>query len=182
MAKPILLLVAATGFQPLEYHNTKQALEAGGLVVITASDGAGTATASDGTHITVDFTIADIELSQYDGIFLIGGPGALEHLDSKEVKKLLHKAEKYNLPRGAICITPRILAQAGILKNVRATGWDEDHKLNTIFTEHGVHPELDKPVVTDGRIVTAVGPRAATPFGQAIVKVVMNYRAESREG
>lgn len=180
MAQPIVLIVAAVGFQPIEYQHTKEALEAGGLTVITASDGSGTAKASDGTQIPVDFTLADINLKQYDGIFLIGGPGALEHLDNKTVIKLFQKATKRNLPRGAICISPRILAKAGILTGFHATGWSDDHKLAGIFAEHGVTAELTKPVVTDGRVVTATGPRAATQFGQAIVKVVLNYRAEQR--
>lgn len=182
MAKPIVLIVAAVGFQPVEYLDTKAALEAGNLEVVTASNTEGEAVAADHTtKVNVDFKISDIDAKQYDGIFLIGGPGALEHLDNKIVVKLMHQATKLNIPRGAICISPRILAQAGLLKGMRATGWNEDHKLADIFAEHGVQLEVDKPVVTDGRVITANGPRAAQQFGQAIVKVVLAYNTEQRE-
>src|SRR4029077_5623780 len=109
--------------------------------------------------------------------FLIGGPGALEHLANKTVLKLMKEATKLHIPRGAICISPRILAEDGLLQGVRATGWNEDHKLPDIFTKHGVQAELDRPVVTDGRVVTANGPRAARQFGEAIVKVILAYNA-----
>lgn len=182
MSKPIVLIVASVGFQPMEYHDTKAALESADLQVITASDTAGIAVGSDHTtKVAIDFTVTDLDSTQYDGIFLIGGPGALEHLNTKATIKLMQKATKLNIPRGGICITPRILAQAGLLKDMRATGWNEDGKLPAIFAEHGVAAELDKPVVTDGRVITASGPRAAAQFGQAVIKAVLNYRAEQRE-
>jgi protease I len=182
MAKPIVLIVAAAGFQAAEYLDTKATLEAGNLAVITASDTEGEAIASDHTtKVKIDFKISDIDAKQYDGIFLIGGPGALEHLNNKTVVKLMHQATKLNIPRGAICIAPRILAQAGLLTGLRATGWNEDHKLADIFSEHNVQLEVDKPVVTDGNVITATGPRAAKQFGQAIVKTVLAYNTGQRE-
>lgn len=182
MAKPIVLLVASVGFQPMEYEHTKAALEAAGIHVITASDTPGIALGSDHTtKATVDLTLSDIEPEDYDGIFLIGGPGALEHLNNKITIKLMHRAAKLNIPRGAICIAPRILAEAGLLKGLKATGWNEDNKLPAIFQQHEVHGELDKPIVTDGRVITATGPRAATQFGEAIVKAVLSYNNEQRK-
>lgn len=182
MAKPIALIVAAVGFQPVEYHDTRTALENAGLKVITVSNTQEPAIASDHTtHVTVDFRVADVDPTQYDGIFLIGGPGALEHLHNKAVIKLMEKAHALHIPYGAICISPRILAEAGLLKGIRATGWNEDHKLSTIFADHGVKAEIDKSVVTDGRVITANGPRAARQFGEAIVKVVLAYNTEQRK-
>ena len=34
---------------------------------------------------------------------------------------------------GAICYSPRILAKAGILKDKKATGWNDDHELEATF-------------------------------------------------
>ena len=63
------------------------------------------------------------------------------------------------------------MAKAGILQNKKATGWNDDQEIDSLFKRHGViyTPE---PVVTDGTIITADGPMAATAFGQAIVKII----------
>ena len=75
------------------------------------------------------------------------------------------------MPYGAICVSPRILAKAGVLHGKRATGWDEDGKLKYVFEKRDVVYEY-APVVTDGRIVTADGPASAKEFGEAIAAVL----------
>lgn len=168
----VLLLIAHQGYQPIEYGTPKQILESAGIVVKTVSNTAGTAVATDGSKTNVDFTIDQInDITNYAGLFLIGGGGALENLDNPHVYKLVQKFAHAHKPFGAICISPRILAKAGVLTGKKATGWDEDHELDKIFAQHGVTYE-HKPVVTDGNIVTATGPRAAQEFGKAIVTVV----------
>lgn len=179
MAKPILLIIAAVGFQPTEYHNTKRALERAGLTVVTVSDQAGKAVASDGQSVIVEKGLDAVMIDQYEGIFLIGGPGALEHLHTPAVMQLMGQAVRIGMPYGAICISPRILAEAGLLTDKRATGWNEDQRLPGIFKKGGVRAALDQDVVVDGMAVTATGPRAATAFGEAIARVVKAYRTKA---
>lgn len=165
----VLLVIASQGYQPIEFGVPRDILKDAGIVVETASNKSGKATAADCSQINVDHLIKDVDVSPFDGIFFIGGGGALENLDNQASYDLLNKAAKAGKFFGAICISPRILAKAGVLTGKKATGWDGDNNLAGIFAEHDV-VYVKKPVVVDGKIITAVGPSAAQAFGDAIVK------------
>ncbi|MBI4427225.1 MAG: DJ-1/PfpI family protein [Candidatus Magasanikbacteria bacterium] len=167
MSKKILFVIASEGFQPIEYGDAKKVLEAAGLIVVTASDHVGAAVARDGSTAAVDLLVKDVIPEDYDGLFFIGGPGALEHLDNEDSYKLLREWQKTGKPYGAICISPRILAKAGVLRNKKATGWDGDGELADIFVDNGVE-YVRQPVVVDGNVVTGNGPSAARDWGEKI--------------
>lgn len=168
MPKKVLLVVAHKGFQPVEYGMPKKVLTAAGITVVTASDQGGqAASAISGERAAVDITLDQAQVSDYDGVFFVGGPGALEHLDNHESYRIIRTAAASGKPWGAICISPRILAHAGVLKNKTATGWDGDGKLGSILETVGA-TYVPEPVVTDGTLITAQGPVAATEFGKAI--------------
>jgi len=171
MAK-ILLLIAQEGFQTKEYHDPKRVLEAAGHIVITASVGGGTAISNINETTPVDLALSDVHVEDYDAVFVVGGPGAPISLDNEETARIMKEAEaRKGMPYGAICISPRILAKAGVLQGKKATGWNNDEKLEEFFKKHGVHYER-APVVIDGRVVTADGPMSAEAFGEAILKVL----------
>src|SRR3990167_9046545 len=176
--KPILLIIASQGFQATEYQHTRQALEhpAATLTAMTvkvASDQAGTAIAADQkTKVAVDLTLDQVNPGDYAGIFLIGGPGALRHLDQARVHEIMRQAAQSTTQLWwAICIAPRILANAGLLSGRNVTGWDEDQKLAGIFKQAQANYDHAQ-VVVDRDLITATGPQAATAFGQAIAKAL----------
>lgn len=166
----IVLVVAFSGFQPLEYEIPKKILTDAGFKVITASTMLGNATDQNGKPIKVDSALEKLTVADFDGIFFVGGPGALDNLDNATSHKLLQSAAAAHKPYGAICISPRILAHAGVLKHKKATGWDDDGELAAIFKKYGV-TYVHKPVVVDGNIITANGPAAAQEFGKSIVNL-----------
>lgn len=170
--KKIGLIIAAKDFQPIEYNNTKEILVSSNQVeVITISSQAGTAQASDETTVvSVDLTLEQVETTKIDGLFLIGGPGALDDLDNDKVYTLLRQMKILKKPYGAICVSPRILAKAGVLEGLSATGWNQDNKLADIFKKYRVNFK-DEPVVTDGLVVTADGPDSAFEFAKQILCV-----------
>jgi len=113
----VLLLIASKGYQPLEYGESKRILEEAGHQVITISNKMGTAQAAyDGSSTSVDLILDDVNIESGDALFLVGGHGALEHLDNEKTYNLLQAWQKSGKPYGAICISPRILAKAGVLK------------------------------------------------------------------
>ena len=171
MTKKVALVVANSGFQQDEYHGTYNALVKAGVHVTIASDKKGEAVAHDGSTVHVDMVIDDVKPAAVDGIFLIGGRGALKHLDTPVMHKLLNEAMATGKAYGAICISPRILAKAQVLKGKKATCWDGDGLAKEVLEAQGVI-FVNEPVVTDGKIITANGPLAATEFGQAIVKLL----------
>ena len=71
---------------------------------------------------------------------------------------------------GAICLAPRILAHAGVLRGRKATGWDGDHRLTELYRTHKVRAQLDHGVVIDGQLVTGQGPAVAQAFAQAVAQ------------
>lgn len=168
-------------------------LESAGIVVKVASNQLGTAHSypsknhektCDDTHCKriaveypdyaqahVDIVIDEVNPHDYDGIFFVGGPGALEFLDNKKVYSIIQTMHELQRPLGAICISPRILAHAGVLTNKKATCWNGDGKVDALFKKYGVQCSFDH-VVVDGTSITADGPQAAEEFGKAIVALV----------
>jgi len=167
----VLLIVASQGYQPIEYSVPKRMLEKQGITVETASNKPGTAIAANGAKTKVDATLDQVSATKYDAIFFIGGPGAMQFLDNKESYRIIRDIAALGKPFGAICISPRILAKAGVLTGKNATGWDGDNKLDGVFKKCGV-TRIQKDVVTDGNIITATCPAAAQMFGQAILNVL----------
>ena len=169
--KRVAIIIASQGFQPMEYSETKRVLSHAGFSVTTVSTKPGWARATDNSKAQVEKTLRNFIYQKYDGIFIIGGPGAQTELDKEPLYTIIKQAYKAGKVVGAICYSPRILAKAGILQNKKATGWNDDQEIDSLFKRHGViyTPE---PVVTDGTIITADGPMAATAFGKAIVKII----------
>ncbi len=167
--KKVLFVVAHEGYQPHEYGEPRRILEDAGISVVTASDAGGVATGKDGSTTTVDVELKDVQAADYSGVFMIGGPGALEHLDTQEVNRVYNEAMLHEIPYGAICISPRILAKAHVLVGKRATGWNGDGALEHIFAQNNVE-YVGEPVVVDGNVITADGPDSADAFGRAILE------------
>lgn len=169
--KKVLFVVAYQGYQPAEYSVPKKLLEQAGIAVVTASDKPGFAIAKDGSSTQIDITLDKLNPNEYDGIVFIGGPGTLEHLDNTKSYTLIKQTVEAEKPLGAICIATRILAKAGVLKHKQATGWDGDNQLAHIYESYEID-YVNKDVMVDENIVTAVGPQAAQEFGQKILSLL----------
>ena len=165
----ILFVVAGYGYHPIEYIIPKKMLEKNGFIVEVASNKTGLAVAMDSSTSFINVLIKNIDVELYKGIFLIGGSGTMQHLDSKEMHLVLQKAFKIGSYLGAICIAVRILAKAGILNGKKATGWDGDGLLKEIFVQNGVI-QSRADIAVDGSIITAKGPFAAKDFGKEILR------------
>ena len=171
----VLFVVAHEGYQPVEYNEPKKILEDAGFTIVTASNKPGRATDKDGGTTKVDITLDQVNVKDYDGIFFIGCPGALEHLDTQESHRIIKEASEKHLPLGAICVSTRILAKAYALTRKRATGWNGDNELEKIYEAYDVI-YLPEPVVVEENIITATGPAAAKTFGQEIVALLHNNK------
>ena len=167
----LLFVIAYNDYQPIEYSVPKNILGQAGYTIITASNKDGKATATDGSHTTVDLPIEQASAYDYDGIFFVGGSGAIKSLDNETSYKLIREAYKLKKVIGAICVATRLLAQAGILAGKSATGWDGDNALSTIYEKHEVL-YLKQDVVVDAHIITALGPSTAEEYGQTCLAVL----------
>ena len=75
----------------------------------------------------------------------------------------------------AICAAPTLLARAGLLpKGAHAVCYPG---LERALVEAGAVPEMDRPAVIEGRLITGRAPGAAFDFGLAIVEALAGPQA-----
>lgn len=159
--------VSSQNFRDEELLKPKEIFEKNGFKVTIASSSLNTATGMLGTKIKPEVVISNVNVKNYDAIVFVGGTGATEYFNNPIALKIAQDAEKQKKVVGAICIAPRILAEAGVLKGKKATVWKSE--ANALKTKGAIYTGQD--VTVDGKIVTASGPHAAEAFANVILKL-----------
>jgi len=172
--KKIVIILAFRDFRDVEYFVPKEILETAGAEIKTASTKMRKALGADGGEVKVDLLISEINISSFDAIVFIGGPGCLENLDNENSYRIARETVSQNKVLASICISPTILAKAGVLKGKRATIWSSPMQRGPvrILEENGAIYQ-DEDVVVDGKIITGKGPEAAEEFGKTIVEACL---------
>ena len=179
----VVFIVAFRDFRDAEYFIPKEILESAGVEIKTASNKKGLpagrqgrqglAIGADGGEIEIDFLVSEINPADFNAVIFIGGPGALKYLDNEDSYKLAKETIAREKILAAICISPVILAKAGVLENKKATVWSSSMDKSAIKTlEQYKAIYEDKPVVVDGKIITASGPSVAEEFGKKIKELL----------
>lgn len=163
--KSALLVIAPKDFQDQEYAVTRKMLEAKGIKVTVASATTRTATGMSGLKVKPDLAISSARAADYDAVVFIGGNGALVYENDPQAMSLAIEANKNNKVIGAICVSPMILAKAGLLQGKKATV----SPYGTSALKKGGAVCTGKAVEVDGRIITGQGPAASAEFGQAVI-------------
>ena len=171
--KKIVVILAFKDFRDEEYFVPKEILEKAGAEIKTASNKTGTAIGADGGEVNVGLLVSEINLADFDAVVFIGGPGCLENLDNESSYKVAQETVSQGKILASICISPVILAKAGVLEDKEATVWSLtlDRGPVVILKENGAIYQ-DKTVVVDGKIITGNGPEASKEFGEAIIEAL----------
>ena len=171
--KKAAMIIAFKDFRDEEYFVPKEILEKAGAEVKTASNKIGTAIGADGGEVKVDLLVSEINPTDFYAIIFIGGPGCLKNLDDESSYRVAQETVSQNRVLASICISPVILAKAGVLEGRKATVWSSvmDRSSVRILKDNGTIYQ-DEDVVVDGKIITGNGPAAAKEFGQAIVEAL----------
>ena len=171
--KKIVIITAFRDFRDEEYFVPKEILEEAGAEVKTASNQKGTAIGADGGEVEVDLLVSEINPVDFDAVVFIGGPGCLTNLDNEDSYKVAQETVSQNKVLASICISPVILAKAGVLEEKKVTVWSSllDKSPIKILEDNGAIFE-NKPVVIDGKIITGNGPDAAEEFGEKIKELL----------
>lgn len=171
--KKIAMLIAFKDFRDAEYFTPKKILEQAGAEVKTASNKMGLALGAEGGDARIDFLVKDLRAAEFDAIIFVGGPDCLSSLDNDNSYRVAKEIVSQNKVLAAICVSPVILAKAGVLAGKRATVWSSTMDKSAIKTlqENGAI-FLPFPVVRDGKIITANGPASAKEFGEKIREVL----------
>jgi len=171
--KKVAMIVAFRGFRDEEYFVPKKILEEGGVEVKTVSNEKGRARGVGGGDTEVNLLVKDLNQADFEAVVFVGGGGCLENLDNEDSYRVAREAVSQNKVLAAICISPVILAKAGVLREKKATVWSSALEKSPIeiLEENGAVYEAG-PVVKDGKIITANGPSAAQEFGEVILKTL----------
>ncbi len=170
----VLFVIAQKDFRDEEFAEPKRALEDAGYKVEVTSVTTEIAEGTLGMTVHPDIAIKDADAGDYEMVVLVGGKGAPALAGNRELMDLLGEFRRMDRPIGAICIAPTILAKAGLLEGKRATVYKTDDSVATLKSGGAVF--VDEPVVRDGMVITANGPKAAPGFGNEIVKVLSGLK------
>jgi DJ-1 family protein len=168
MATSLFLL--ANGFEELEFVAPYDILHRGGVKVQTVSiSDKKEVTGSHNITIVADSLLSQIDGLNFDLLVLPGGGQGTENLfRSKSVKKLLLKSYEECKRIAAICAAPKVLANAGILRNHEATSFPSTRSEVEPFCKK----YLDVPVVVSGNITTSRGAGTAAEFGFCLLSLL----------
>lgn len=167
MAK-ILMIIAPENFRDEELFDTKKELENSEHTIVIASTKKGTIFGSLGGKANAELLLSDINTKEYDAAVFVGGMGSQLLVENSEALKIAQDMHQDKKIVAAICLAPVILANAGILKNKKATATATAQK---ILESKGAQ-YIESGVVTDERIITASGPEFSRQFGQRITELL----------
>jgi len=165
-----LIVIAQQGYQDKEFEGTRLGLSGADFEVIISSKEEGECQGSLGGSKTATIAMRDVNVNDYDRIAFVGGPGAGALSGDGDALRIAHETVRANIPLGAICIAPLILAKAKVLEGRKATVWDSEGEQQGILEQYGATYTGDS-VTVDGLIVTANGPAAAEEFGRTLAAV-----------
>jgi putative intracellular protease/amidase len=169
--KNVLMILASERFREIEYLVPKAFFEQAGHRVYTASSQK-TSIGRFGYRVENNFILSEINSSQFDGIYLVGGAGSLEFLDNKLAQKIFEEFLEQQKPIAAICAAPRNFLKWGFLVGKSATGHNGDGQFVIMANEMGAFPEPESITIKEGLILTANGPEAAEQSAIDFIKML----------
>ena len=172
MAKKILFVIAPENFRDEELFEPLQVMEIKGAKTTIASTKTGTARGKMGGTVEIGLNVKDCHSRDYDAIAFVGGNGVEQFklYENSDVLRLAREFSNAGKPTCAICIAPRILAAAGVIKGKKATCFPDPESI-AMVKQSGAHYSTEHMVV-DGNVITADGPKAAQDFGLKIAEAL----------
>jgi len=166
--KTILMVIAPTNYRDEELSIPKEMFEDYGAKVVIASN-VDVARGIKST-VAVDVDVSAVDISKFDAIVFVGGPGVETHRLYEDDTYLSLARDAYAEDKivAAICFAPKILANAGLLEGRNATIWYTEA---AYLTSKGAHYTGDD-VTVDGLLITANGPSASRWFAEKIIRVL----------
>ncbi len=165
----IIFLLSQRNFCDEEYHKARKIFESFGIKCKVAASELTLAVGIEGSIVKPDLQITNIKANKYDALCLIGGVGCTEYWHNKIVHHLVVEANREGLLLCAICLAPVILANAGLLKGVRATAYPSAAS----YMERKGADYTHKSVEIEKNIITAIGPEAAEVFARKVSDILM---------
>lgn len=163
----VLMVVAHERFRDEELFVTREELTRGGHRTEIASTRKGKCLGSRGGSAVATVALADARPEDYDSVVFVGGGGS-RTLFGDPALRIAQGAHEQGKVVAAICLAPVILANAGVLKGIKATVAGTEAK--TIESKGAKY--TGPGVTVDGNVVTGNAPKASRQFGQEICRLL----------
>lgn len=164
----VAFVIAPEKFRDEELFVPLAGVQKGGYGTLIASTKKGTAVGMLGGKAEAEVLIDDLVADDLLALVIVGGAGSPVHLWSHVgLQELARKMAAAGKPVAAICLSPVVLARAGLLKGRKATVWKADEAVAEL--KKGGAAYADAPCLEDGLLVTGNGPAAAASFTAAIL-------------
>jgi 4-methyl-5(b-hydroxyethyl)-thiazole monophosphate biosynthesis len=170
--KARVLCLLADGFEEIETITPVDLLRRAGVEVVIAALHGTSATGRSGIHLTADAALEDVMDSDFDLLFIPGGPGVTELRRDGRAAALAGRFAAAGKPIAAICAAPLVLMDAGLLDVRRFTAHLSVRDVLTLA--------LDERVVIDGNLITSRGAGTALDFGLALVSLLAGQAATDK--
>jgi protease I len=172
--KKILMVVAQKNFRDEEFFEPRDVFEDVGISITVASNKTNEATGVLGGSVKPDIAINDVKIADFDAIVIAGGGGAREYLwNNVGLHELVKEAFEMEKVVAAICVSPVVLAKAGILEGKRATVYGDLASIAELEKAGAIYEDEDVIVVDN--IITARDPASAIKYGQAVLTALEKY-------
>ena len=172
-----VMILATDGFEQSELMKPKEMLEDAGHTVHVVSLESGSIKAWDkddwGKSVSVDKTLSDANVGDYDALLLPGGqinPDLLR-VEDKAVS-LVREFNDAGKPIAAICHAPWLLIEAGLVEGKTLTSYKS---IRTDMRNAGANV-VDQEVATDGNIITSRNPDDIPAFTKALMEMMANQK------
>ena len=167
----LLVAIAPERYRDEELDEPLAEFRANSVVFDIASTRTGTCSGMLGGKMAATLSFDNIDPSGYDGIMIIGGGGSKSHLwGDRNLAGLVTTFHSQKKIIAAICLSPVVLARAGVLRGMKATVFNSPDAIAEMKKEGAVLTGL--PVVEDGMVITADGPGASRAFGKAVISAL----------
>ncbi len=170
--KRAVIIIAPKDFRDEELFIPKEVLEKHNFKVDVASIEKGTAIGMLGGKYKVSKLISELKIKDYEIILIAGGAGSPKYLwNNHTLLKFIKKAHKAKKIIGAICLSPAVLAEAGLLKGKKATIFPakiaikELKKYGATYVKSGV-------VISSSQIITASSPAYAEEYALKAIELL----------
>ena len=162
------LVLFANGFEEVEAITQVDFLRRGGINVTAASiHNDKRVVGAHNIPVEADALLADVNADEYSIVVLPGGMNGMLNLGgSKEVVAILKKFNEAGKWVAAICASPSILGDNGLVEGKRCTcypGFEDHMKGGKTCTNE---------VVVDGNIITSRGPGTSIAFALKMIELL----------
>jgi 4-methyl-5(b-hydroxyethyl)-thiazole monophosphate biosynthesis len=165
-----VLVPLANGCEEIEAVTIIDLLRRAGIEVVSAGLTDGPVTASRGVVLVPDRPLDAVLGEDFDMIVLPGGLPGADHLDADpRIHRLLQRMAEQGRYTAAICAAPKVLLNAGLLDNHRATAYP-----GVIASDQTGSARIGgEAVVVDDKVVTSRGPGTAMDFALTLIEQLL---------